>query len=88
MDEPGPTAKRQLAKAAEESDESQGWLEFIQAAELLQGAELKRLYEESTELAAIFSASVQFHRRPIRRSYSISSTSAVCRSNAAAVRVY
>ena len=84
VDEPGPTAKRQLAKAAmsvafnyrascrershaeftskiglvaEESDESQGWLEFITAAELIRGNELKRLHEESTELAKIFSAS-------------------------------
>jgi four helix bundle protein len=84
-DEPGPTAKRQLAKAAtsvalnyrascrarshaeftarigivaEESDESQGWLEFIEASGLIEGDELQRLYEESTELSAIFSASV------------------------------
>jgi len=84
-DEPGPTAKRQLAKAstsvalnyrascrarshaeftakiglvAEESDESQGWLEFIEASGLIEGDELQRLYQESTELSAIFSASV------------------------------
>ena len=83
-DEPGPTAKRQLAKAAtsvafnyrascrarshaeftakiglvsEESDESQGWLEFIEAAGLMASLELTRLQLESTELCSIFSAS-------------------------------
>ena len=83
-EEPGPTAQRQLAKAAtsvalnyrascrarshaeftakiglvaEESDESQGWLEFIRDAGLIKSAEVTRLYRESTELAAIFSAS-------------------------------
>jgi len=81
--EPGPTAKRQLAKAAtsvafnyratcrarshteftarigvvaEEADESQGWLEFIDAAELLKSEMLTRLIGEATELAAITSA--------------------------------
>ena len=81
--EPGPTAKRQLAKAAtgvafnyratcrarshteftarmgvvaEEADESQGWLEFIEAAELIKSAALTRLSREATELAAITSA--------------------------------
>ena len=71
-DEPGPTAKRQLAKAAtsvalnyrascrarshaeftakiglvaEESDESLGWLDFIEAAGLISNEEMKRLYE-------------------------------------------
>ena len=94
IDEPGPTAKRQLAKAAtsvafnyrascrarshaeftakiglvsEETDESQGWLEFIQEARLLDDAELNRLYRESTELAAIFSASVGTARSKHRR---------------------
>jgi four helix bundle protein len=83
-DEPGPTVKRQLAKAAtsvafnyrascrarshaeftakiglvaEESDESQGWLEFIEAARLIVSPEVSRLHQESTELLAIFSAS-------------------------------
>jgi four helix bundle protein len=82
--EPGPTVKRQLAKAAtgvafnyrascrarshteftarmgvvaEEADESQGWLEFIEAAELLKSERLTGLIGESTELAAIMSAS-------------------------------
>ena len=81
--EPGPTVKRQLAKAAtgvafnyratcrarshaeftarmgvvaEEADESQGWLEFIEAAELIKSAALTRLSREATELAAITSA--------------------------------
>ena len=81
--EPGPTAKRQLARAAtgvafnyratcrarshteftarmgvvaEEADESQGWLEFIEAGELLKSETLTRLIAEATELAAITSA--------------------------------
>src|SRR5207247_7648953 len=72
-DEPGPTVKRQLAKAAtgvafnyrssrrsrshteftarigivaEESDESVGWLEFIEAAQLIVSAEFDRLLQE------------------------------------------
>ena len=83
-DEPGPTVKRQLAKAAtgvafnyrsscrsrshteftarigvvaEESDESLGWLEFIEAAKLIASAELDRLVQEGRELLAIMSAS-------------------------------
>ena len=82
--EPGPTVRRQLAKAAtsvafnyrascrarshaeftarlglvaEEADESQGWLEFIEAAKLTQSSDLSRLVGESGELTAIFSAS-------------------------------
>ena len=82
--EPGPTVRRQLAKAAtsvafnyrascrarshaeftakiglvaEEADEAQGWLEFIQTAKLIISAELTRLVGESHELTAIFSAS-------------------------------
>jgi four helix bundle protein len=69
-DEPGPTVKRQLAKAAtstafnyrascrarshdeftakigvvaEEADESQGWLEFVEAARLIESNEVERL---------------------------------------------
>jgi len=83
-DEPGPTVKRQLARAAtgtafnyraacrrshdeftakigvvaEEADESQGWLEFIIEAKLIASMEAGRLYQEATELSAIFSASV------------------------------
>jgi len=83
--EPGPTVKRQLAKAAtsvafnyratcrarshaeftakiglvaEESDETQGWLEFIEAARLVDSPALSRLMQESSELSGIFSASV------------------------------
>jgi len=85
FEEPGPTVKRQLAKAstgvafnyrsscrsrshteftarisvaAEEADESYGWLEFIESAKLLASEELTRLVQESNELVAIFSASV------------------------------
>jgi four helix bundle protein len=49
------TAK--IGLVAEESDETQGWLEFIQSAELLTGQELERLVEEAAELSAIMSAS-------------------------------
>ena len=80
--EPGPTAKRQLTRAAtavainyrascrarshdeftakmgtvaEESDESQGWLEFIETAELVKSDELTRLIVEAAEIVAIMS---------------------------------
>jgi four helix bundle protein len=93
-EEPGPTVKRQLAKAAtgtafnyrascrsrshdeftsrigvvaEEADESQGWLEFIHAARLIESKEVGRLYKESTELCAIFSASVGTARSKQRK---------------------
>jgi four helix bundle protein len=93
-DEPGPTAKRQLAKAAtsvafnyrascrarshaeftakiglvsEESDESQGWLEFVEAAGLIASQELTRLQLESTELCSIFSASAGTARQRRRK---------------------
>ena len=49
------TAK--IGLVSEESDESQGWLEFIDAAGLLKSAELKRLLAESSEIAAIMSSS-------------------------------
>jgi Tfp pilus assembly protein PilN len=52
------TGRLQIQLVAEESDESQGWLEFIEAAGLIQSAELERLLAEANELAAIFSASV------------------------------
>jgi four helix bundle protein len=52
-----------LGTVAEEADESQGWLEFIEAANLLRSAELTRLFSEATELAAIFSASLATARR-------------------------
>jgi four helix bundle protein len=49
------TAK--IGLVSEESDESLGWLEFIEAAGLLKSAELERLLTESRELAAIMSSS-------------------------------
>src|SRR5262245_25121988 len=89
-EEPGPTVKRQLAKAstsvafnyraacrgrshaeytakiglvAEESDETLGWLEFIEAARLLPKVELAGRLQEAKELCAIFSASLATARR-------------------------
>jgi four helix bundle protein len=49
------TAKTGLV--AEEADESQGWLEFIDAAELIASAEVGRLRAEATALTKIVSAS-------------------------------
>jgi four helix bundle protein len=43
---------------AEEADETQGWLEFIDAANLVVSPDLPRLITEATELSAIMSASV------------------------------
>ena len=45
-----------MGVVAEEADETQGWLEFIEAAELLDSAVLSRVIVESTGLAAITSA--------------------------------
>jgi len=45
-----------MGVVAEEADESQGWLEFVEAAELLKSATRTRLIREATELAAIASA--------------------------------
>ncbi len=45
-----------MGVVAEEADESQGWLEFIEAGELLKSETLTRLIAEATELAAIMSA--------------------------------
>ena len=45
-----------MGVVAEEADESQGWLEFIEAAQLLKSAALTRLIREAAELAAITSA--------------------------------
>ena len=42
---------------AEEADETQGWLEFIEAAKLIVSSELPRLLDEATELSAIMSSS-------------------------------
>ena len=47
-----------IGVVAEEADESQGWLEFIDDAQLIAGERLRRLRAESDELVAIFSASV------------------------------
>lgn len=49
------TAKTGLV--AEEADESQGWLEFIEAAKLIASKDLARLLAEATELTKIVSAS-------------------------------
>ena len=49
------TAK--IGLVSEESDESLGWLEFIEAAGLLQSDELQRLLAESREIAANMSSS-------------------------------
>ena len=49
------TAKTGLV--AEEADESQGWLEFIEAAELVTSAEVARLLAEATQLTKIVSTS-------------------------------
>ena len=49
------TAKTGLV--AEEADETQGWLEFIEAAELITSAEVARLLAEATHLTKIVSAS-------------------------------
>jgi four helix bundle protein len=46
-----------IGVVAEEADETQGWLEFIEAAELIESPELPRLLNEATELSAIMSAS-------------------------------
>jgi four helix bundle protein len=93
--EPGPTVRRQLAKAAtsvafnyrascrarshteftakigvvaEEADETQGWLEFLEVAKLTRSTDLPRLIVESRELVAIFSASVGTARHKQRNS--------------------
>jgi four helix bundle protein len=83
LEEPGPTVRRQLARAAtglafyrascrarshreftakigiaaEEADESQGWLEFMTDAKLMSNSQLATLLEESIELTKIMSAS-------------------------------
>jgi len=59
------TAK--LGISVEESDESQGWLEFIEAAELMKAPELTRLIVEAAELAAILSAAYGTARYNQRR---------------------
>jgi four helix bundle protein len=60
------TAK--IGTVAEESDESLGWLEFIEAAELIAGsADLPRLAAEARGLLAIFSASFGTARHKRKR---------------------
>ena len=59
-----------MGVVAEEADESQGWLEFIEAAELLKSESLTRLVAEATELAAIASAAygtARYNERGKRR---------------------
>jgi four helix bundle protein len=50
------TAK--IGLVAEESDESLGWLEFIEAAGMLKSAELQRLIAESREIATPYPFSI------------------------------
>jgi four helix bundle protein len=50
------TAK--LGTVVEESDEAQGWLEFVGAAGLIRSCELSRLVNEAKEITAIMSASL------------------------------
>src|SRR5256885_11409337 len=61
-----------IGVVAEEADESQGWLEFIDASALIKSPEVARLVQESDELTAIFSASVGTarykERNPLRSS--------------------
>src|SRR3954447_8611582 len=45
------TAK--LGVVAEEADESQGWLEFIEEAKLIQRPDMRRITAESVELTRI-----------------------------------
>ena len=49
------TAK--IGLVAEDADESQGWLEFIESAQLVNCRDLSRLVIESTELTKVVSAS-------------------------------
>ncbi len=46
-----------IGVVAEESDEAQGWLEFIDAAGLICSGDLARLLKEAGEICAIMSAS-------------------------------
>ena len=92
--EPGPTARRQLAKSAtsvafnyrascrarshaeftariglvaEESDESLGWLEFVEAAGLIPAKDVAAAVSEARELVSIFSAAYGTARGKERR---------------------
>ncbi|OLC42570.1 MAG: hypothetical protein AUH43_22370 [Acidobacteria bacterium 13_1_40CM_65_14] len=55
------TAK--IGVVAEESDETLGWLECIEAAKLISQTKLADLLQEAKELCAIFSASYGTARR-------------------------
>ena len=55
-----------IGVVAEEADESLGWLEFVQAANLSQAAAVPALIREARELVAVFSASVGTARRKER----------------------
>ena len=59
------TAK--LGVVSEESDETLGWLEFIEAAKLLPNVDISPYVHEARELVAIFSASYGTARRNDRR---------------------
>ena len=52
-----------MGTVCEESDETLGWLEFIEAGGLVEAAALPPLISEARELAAIFSASYGTARR-------------------------
>jgi four helix bundle protein len=52
-----------IGLVAEESDETLGWLEFIESGRLIVSGELTRLITEARELVAIFSASHGTARR-------------------------
>ena len=47
-----------ISLVAEEADECQGWLEFIEEGKLITSNDVARLLSECSELVAIFSASV------------------------------
>jgi four helix bundle protein len=56
-----------ISVVAEEADETLGWLEFIQEAQLIASDQLARLVQESDEMTAIFSAQVGTARDRERR---------------------
>jgi four helix bundle protein len=56
-----------IGVVAEESDETLGWLEFVEAARLARSSEITRLIGEATELVAIFSAAYGTARRNERK---------------------
>jgi hypothetical protein len=48
---------RQIGVVCEEADESQGWLDFVIAAQLLNSTELTGLVAEATEIVSVMSSS-------------------------------